>query len=308
MTDCLKCGRAVNDAYCCVTCAGEARKHLATIAYLTAHADEKRARVGSNLLSGDGSRAAETPVPFDPRVSKVLNPIRIALQGTGRMVIEEHRPNLMDPFDYGEALGYTDPRMDRLKPASLPSVANWLIGFTDWLRHQQSAAEEFDTFERAASNVEQLFDRAPDRLYVGECGAEEEGSVATCHEALYIEVNAKGDPESTAINCPRCTTVHDVTKRRADLKESLAGYQATTKEISHLCRMTIDGDVSVRMLQIYAKHGFLLQHGVRLEQDSMGRMRRVATYRIGDVEPAVDLWKDYLTDQRDKKRRGRRAA
>lgn len=292
MSDCLKCGRAVSDAYCCQICADSARKHLAHIADLTRYADEKRARIGSCHPSDTGGRTAEVPLPFDPRVSKVLNPIKIALHGTARVVLE------LAPEDVGDD---TSPNAE-----SLPSVADWLIQFTDWLRHQDFGAEEFDTFERASGNVLRLFDRPPDKLYVGQCRAEDdEGKL--CPEMLYVEVNGRGEAESAVINCPRCKTQHDVGQRREQLWEALENYLATTKEISRMCRRLIDGDVSVRMLQIYAKHGFLIQQGERVEFDSMGRRRKVATYRIGDVKPAVDLWVDYLTEQRTKKRK-RKAA
>lgn len=309
MTKCAKCDRPVGDAFCCTECAREARKHLATIAYLTAHADEKRARVGSNMLTGGAGKAAETAIPFDPRVSKVLHPILVSLHGTGRAIVEEHQPNLMDPLGYGEDLGYVDPRMDRLKPKSLPSIANWLRGFTDWIRHQQYAAEEFNAFERAARNTAALFDRPPDKLFMGTCEAlDEDGSGIECGEWLYVEVNTKGEPDSQAINCPRCKAVHQVSEHRTDILARLADYHATLKEISSMCRSMVDGDVSVRMLQIYAKHGFLMQRGSRLEVNSRGQHRKVATYRIGDVEPAVDLWKNYLSEHRDKKKRRRTAA
>lgn len=288
MTECRKCGRAAGDAFACTTCAAAARRHLADIAYLARFADSKRARLGSNWSTGHTSPARVQPLPYDMRVSRVLDPAKVALHGTARIVLEECPEHIGDG---------SSPVAD-----SLASVADWLIQFADWLRTRDVAAEEFDTFERLAGDVSDLFDRPPVRLYVGKCGAAVQDEI-TCLEPLYVETDERGAPSAAVVNCPRCKATHYVTERREQLAEAVAGYQATAKEISVLCRLTEGDGVSVRMIQTYATHGLLQPRGERLALDGLGRVHRTTTYRIGDVRPAIEAWKGLLERRKRSKRK-----
>lgn len=288
MTECRNCGRAAGDAFACTSCADAARRHLADVAYLARFADSKRARVGSNWSTGYSSPAAERPLPYDARVSRVLEPAKVALHGTARIVLEECPEHIGDG---------SSPVAD-----SLASVADWLIQFVDWLRTRDVAPEEFETFAYLSEQISELFDRPPVRLYVGSCGAPMQDEI-TCTEALYVETNERGEPASAVVSCPHCKTTHYVRERREELAEAVAGYQATAKEISVLCRLTEGDGVSVRMIQTYAAHGLLQPRGERLELDAMGRVRRTTTYRIGDVRGAIAAWKVRLEARRKSKSR-----
>jgi len=84
MTDCLRCGRAAGAAFACATCTQNARADLLMVASLAGHLDGKRARRRSNWTTGHIGHTATLPLPYDPRVSQVADPILVALHGTAR--------------------------------------------------------------------------------------------------------------------------------------------------------------------------------------------------------------------------------
>jgi hypothetical protein len=275
------CGRDAGDAFACMTCAESARTDLTQIADFAQHLDDRRARLGSNWKDGTIGRAAEIPLPYDPRVSKVADPISIALQGTARIVI-----------DAGAVI----------LPASgdIHDVALWLITRCDWLRRQDVGPEEFATFETCRSNIVRLFDRPPDRMYIGRChGVVEDVS---CVESLYVEIDDNGKPAVGTVKCPRCSQGHDVKSRRDEIKAGVQDYLGTMREISKLCRLMYDDGVSMSMLYLYAERGLMESQGWRMEHDIKGRYRSVSTYRIGDVEHAIEQWRKIQEDARNGKR------
>ena len=287
MSDCRRCGRTAGDAFACTTCSETARADLATIADFALHLDDKRARLGSNWKDGTIGRAAEIPLPYDPRVSKVADPIRVALHGSVRIVIDAGAVIL--------------PLSD-----DIHDVAEWLITRCDWLRRQDVGPEEFATFELCRSNIVTLFDRPPDRMYIGRCLADLEGT--PCPESLYVETDDNGKPTKAHATCPRCAATHTVTDRREEIKAGVKDYLGTMREISRLCRLMYDDGVSMSMLYLYAERGLMDSQGWRMEHDSKGRYRSVSTYRIGDVEAAIKKWQAIQEARRAEKRKGCRVA
>lgn len=262
------CSRPVKDAFVCKECAATAADNLAHIADLAQHADEKRARYGSNWKTGTIGRAAETPLPYDPRVSRVLDPIRVSLHGTARIILED-----CDEEDDG-----TSPIAD-----SVSSVATWLVQFTDWLRRQAVGPEEFASIGAASKALFALFDRPPETVYVGTCGDQTEAG--TCPESLYV------DPDASAVRCSRCKAVHDVDVRRDQLADQVEEYLGTAREISALCRIQFGDDVSTAMIRGYVRHGLLQPKGERAVMTLTG-LRKATVYRIGDVREIVSKMDD----------------
>ena len=288
MSDCRRCGRdAGRDAFACNYCADTARTDLTTIADFATHLDDKRARLGSNWQNGTIGRAAETPMPFDPRVSKVANPIRIALHGTAKIVID--------------AGAVVMPLSD-----DIYDVAEWLVTRVDWLRRQECGPSEFATFDTCRSNLEQLFDRPPDRMYIGRCHGKIED--VPCAESLYVEIDDNGKPDKGTVKCPRCDQGHDVNSRREEIKAGVKDYLGTMREISRLCRLMYDDGVSMTMLYLYAERGLMESQGWRMERDAKGRNRSVSTYRIGDVEDAIKKWKAIQEERRHAGKKSKRVA
>jgi len=276
------CGRdAGMDAFACKTCAESAKSDLTQIADFAQHLDDRRARLGSNWKDGTIGRAAEIPLPYDPRVSKVADPISIALHGTARIVIDAGAVILPVSGD-------------------IHDVALWLITRCDWLRRQDVGPEEFATFEKCRSNIVRLFDRPPDRTYIGRCQSDVDGVL--CVESLYVETDDKGNPVMANMTCPRCKASHTVADRQEEIKAGVQDYLGTMREISKLCRLMYDDGVSMSMLYLYAERGLMESQGWRMEHDIKGRYRSVSTYRIGDVEHAIEAWRKIQEDARRGKR------
>lgn len=270
--ECPVCTRPT-DGFACETCADQAAGHLRTIADLSRYADEKRARMTTNWRSGTIGRTPEQPLPYDPRVTRVLDPIKADLRSLAQTVTE-------DAPEHGE-------------PASsqLHHLAGWLADAMQWLRMQVQAVEEFGAIKRHHDRIVRLFDRPPDLIYVGRCDAElAEGR---CTESLYVE---RGP---AYVRCSRCATVHDIDSRRDALADGVDEYLGTIKEISRLCRLTLGEDVSVSMIHYYARVGMIQSHGERIEPDKMGRPRAAALYRIGEVRQAVQVM---ARDERKRRR------
>ncbi|NUR80326.1 MAG: hypothetical protein HOP97_03975 [Terrabacter sp.] len=243
----------------------EARANLWNIAAFATWSDSKRARIGSAWSVGGGSRVAETPVPFDPRVSRVLVPIHNDLTGWARIVWDD-APNYSEPAAVDTA-----------------SVARWLVDYAAWFAGRQDGPDAFAAWERARLSLERLFDRPPDRVYLGRCGADTD--YGPCSESLYLEV---GNQQPT-VDCPRCTHGVVVADRRDQLAAGVENYLGTARELSRLLSLVLGEDANPRMLWAYAKHGLIQSHGVRVEFDTLGRRREVDTYRIGEVREAARM-------------------
>lgn len=260
MTSCTICTKDANNAYVCIPCKDTALENLGHIADLAAGLDEKRARIGSTWSFGSAGRASETPLPYDPRVSKVAGPISRDLN----LVVG------------ATMIGYTDPIPDRPNPLSLASLATWLTTYAEWWRWQDTGASTFEAIRRGQESLFRLFDRPPARIYAGPCG------IAECRHDLYVEAGALQAP------CPSCNHVHDVELRREELKQGVRDYLATAKEISALCRLMFGDLVTVKMIDHYAARGHITARGTRTHLTARNARRDVAVYRIGDVLEHVE--------------------
>lgn len=280
------CSRPVPDGWACHECAEQARLDLVRIAELSLGLDDKLAR-RHGLRPGGGSRARETPLPYDPRVRRTTDPIRVAMWGTCAVVIESR--------------GVQAP--DYLSGDSIGGMALWLTSHIDWMRTSQEGAEEIRQTSFWRASLETLLDNPPDSLYAGTCGDDSRGT--PCPGELYVE--RIGRRAATHARCPRCETLHEVEKRRDELMRGLGDYQATMRELTALSPLLAISGTSRSMMYEYAKAGILPAVGSRLEGNLRGEWRTVATYRIGDVAPAAAEWqrrqeKRALTQERHAER------
>jgi hypothetical protein len=263
---CPICSRVLSsDMFVCRECTKIARAHLSSIAKFCAWADDKRARVGSTWSIGGGSRASERPLPFDPRVTKIIQPIHNDLTTWARIVWED-APRLSDPAG-------TDTS----------SIAFWLMTYCGWFATRQDGQDAFQAWERANQSLENLYDRPPEKVYLGRCNASTD--FGPCPESLYVEA---GDV-AAHISCPRCGAAIPVDERRAELAEGVEDYLGTARELSRLLKLVLGEDANPKMIWAYARQGLIHQHGVRVEQDTLGRSREVPTYRIGEVREAASI-------------------
>ena len=123
-----------------------------------------------------------------------------------------------------------------------------------------------------------------------------------------METDGHGKPTSGKVTCKRCKQGHDVSDRREEIKAGVKNYLGTMKEISHLCRLTHDENVSMSMLYTYVANGLIHSHGTRIECDSAGRHKAVPTYRIGDIDVAIEDWRQLLEQRRHAGKKPRRVA
>lgn len=277
---CPLCTRAISaDTFACSTCADAAKANLRAVADFASWADDKRARLGSVWSVGQGSRAAEQPLPYDPRVTRVLQPIHNDLTGWARIVWDEI-PSAQD------------------QPASTDTagVARWLSTSCAKIARLPFADEAFAAFEKARESLERLFDRPPDKVYLGRCKADTD--YGECTESLYVEAGAL----PASVTCPRCSAVIAVSDRQAELAQDVEDYNGTARELSRLLRMVLGEDASPRMIWAYEKHGLIQQRGTRVEFDTMGRRREVPMYRIGEVREAAKI----MAQDEEKRRTVRR--
>ena len=268
MTDtCPICSRALGaDMFVCHECVKSARTNLESVAEFCQWADEKRARMGSTWSIGGGSRATETPIPFDPRVTLVVKPIHNDLTTWARIVWDD-APKLSDPAGMETS-----------------SIARWLVGYCAWFATRKDGQEAFSAWERARKSLENLYDRPPEKVYLGTCKANTE--FGPCPESLYKDV----EDMSATITCPKCGRDLDVDERKEELAVGVEDYLGTARELSRLLRLVLgEQAASAKVLWAYAKHGLIQSHGVRVEYDTLGRRREVPTYRVGDVREAARI-------------------
>ena len=256
---CTRCTRTCPPStYLCDTCTTNDRTQLRLIADLAAYADDKRARVGTTWRFGTIGRSPETPLPYDPRITPIMTRLDNAVSAAVNH-LREHHPTKVQPG------------------ASTAAALTWLAGMTHHLAAHPAGPGLLDNLHAAGQRLVDVFDRPPERVYVGTCRAN------GCTEALY----ADRDHAATVVRCEKCTVEHPIADRRAELEAGVEDYLGTIKEISHLFRETFGEDVSIRRIYGYVDHGLIVARGNRVEHDSMGRPRTSATYRIGDVREAV---------------------
>lgn len=295
MTNCMICGRDSNKAFACQPCADTARSNLDGIATLARHLSAKRARVGtswnlttysdapapnrwrtddSQQFGGVRARAVfaqgSEGLAYDPRVTDVANRVKNDLIGTVKVICESGRADIP-------------------ARASLAELARFIKPHVDWLRWQQEAPTDFGQIERAHADLERLFDRVPDQVFLGDCHTDTE--YGPCIEPLYAPKPAAGKEMVATVSCRRCNAQHETADRRAELMAAVDDYHGTAREISALLRNLAGDDVTVRMIYAYRSHGLVTAVGQRTERDKMGRQRDVDVFSIGAVRQAVTLFR-----------------
>lgn len=249
---CPGCGAPTSDTTMCRRCTNTAHENLNHIAYLARWLDQKRARWTSNHPRHNAtSRSATAPTPYDPRVTETSDRLLATLNKWAKT------------------------------PTTNPGVAALqLTQNLDHIATDPNSATLYQQLQHHREQLESLFDRPPDRLYLGTCNHE------NCTQPLYAE------PNTNTTTCTHCATTHNVQDRRETILEALYDYQATIRELTQLRYLIGEKGTSERMLYRYTQNGLLPQAGKRLECNRRGEYRNVPTYRIGDVPTAVTQWAD----------------
>lgn len=272
------CSREVDDGYLCHDCTATTRDHLHTIAHLSRGLDEKRARFGAIIYTHGRSRSADTPIPFDPRVTRVSRPIRQHLRETCAYVFD-HRPAAATRVV--------------VSPESIGAMAVWLTSHLIWLRTDPTGPATADRIRRDAEHLAALFDKAPDRLYLGVCRHDRtDGTV--CTEPIYVEARLvtsgprdRVEAAGVHVYCI-CGATHEVQARRDEISRALSNYQATMAELVRLAPILVPDGVSHAKLKKLSAAREFLPAGTRRTMNSRMQWRDITAYRIADVQHAVE--------------------
>lgn len=257
---CPECERPLpEDAFVCGHCITTAREQLTTMADLMVHADEKRARRGTNWRFGTIGRSPESPLPYDTRVTEALNAMMNRFTGWAREVEEQ--------------TGQT-------WPAGEVALVRWLEGQMRWTASQEWAGDAVREVRHAHDRIVRVFDIPPERHAIGRCNAEhEDGSI--CPEILAA-------PASDGWHaCPRCGTQHDVGKRRSEMLSQAGDQLVTVHEAVRLLRLT-GRNADQRLVRAVVRYVPIPDGGTRDTTDIKGRRRPVPVYPLGKISDALD--------------------
>lgn len=196
------------------------------------------------------ARAAEQPVPFHEDASTLLVQVRYDVTRWARNVAATY-PHLT------------------LTATTVPEAAEWMGTFPNLLAEHPYASTLHAEMLSTARQIRRMIDRAPDKVYLGQCGYEERQQV--CLQDLYAL------PHSPYVRCPTCGSDWDTQARRDHLLTVVENQLETATEISRaLSRLA--RPVSAAAIRGYAHRGKLTPHPPRHDDP-----RQDPLYRIGDV-------------------------
>jgi hypothetical protein len=196
-------------------------------------------------------KASETPVPYHAQASAVAHRMRNELSTWARVVADQ-RPDLELPADYP------------------PMIARWVA---ESVTAVFVRAELSSGIRGVVRDAERVIDRAPDKVYAGQClepleGAEDapEGvEPLRCDGQLYATT---GKPR---VRCRECGAVHDVQVRQEWLSRELDGQLVTAAEAAPVLSWLLDKPVTRNHINNWRLNGRVEVHDGRWP------------YRFGDL-------------------------
>lgn len=257
MTAQCGCGAPTGDGTTlCPRCVNRLAADLDQVTWLERELDTALAR---QTAYGDrvGGRAAEHPLPYDPRASEAAWVLRDTLTNVARAIAPEPTPER--PETATERLsrpGWTDSLGADLSAAR---IARSLAQRLDTIRRHPEAYPLADEVHAAVTNAKRVIDRPPARIYVGHC---------PCHTDLYAR------PGAATVRCTGCGTTYDAAQRRAELLAAVEDRLATATEIARLLK-SLGHDITASRIRGYAHRGRLTPRGRNHEDNPL--------YRVGDV-------------------------
>lgn len=261
--DCA-CGRPIQDtAVVCPHCGFQLDAALAEIVEYRGLAYDLDAAVSRQVRIGqrEGSRSAETPLPYNKRASDAATHLRSVLVSWARIVHEE-----TDPAPIGPTCRRCKHRSCRairfrqLPPDTLAGIATWLRPRVGWLRHHRAGAEAWDEITQAVRDARRAVDRPAERLFAGPCNE--------CDTDLYAIAGA------LSVTCPECGLMYEVEARREWLLGALEDHLVNATQMSRL--VTYLGiKVADSTIRTYASKGRIASHGT----DAKGH----PLYKLGEV-------------------------
>jgi hypothetical protein len=117
--------------------------------------------------------------------------------------------------------------------------------------------------------IRRMIDRAPDKIYLGQCGFEIDGEA--CPQDLYVL------PSRDSVHCPTCGSDWDTQARREHLLRVVEDQLDTATDISRALS-PLHQPVTASMIRGYARRGKLASYAPHPRDK-----RALPRYRTGDV-------------------------
>lgn len=206
---------------------------------------------------GPANRSGETPVPFHEGASDAAAELR-------RVVIR-----------WARAIDAANPHLT-LTATSVAGAAAWLSRLPNLLAEDPRAGVMYREVMRAVEQAVRVVDREPDRVYLGQCGAE----IGYDEESAIVEV-CEGDiyapADTDVMQCRWCGAIWEVSARRDYLLVHVEDQLATANEASRALSR-LGRPVAAATIRSWVHREKLMQYAPRSSD-----RRRQPLYRIGDV-------------------------
>lgn len=169
----------------CRACYNRLKRDLSTLGRLYVEL-ENALPAGSTPQHGQRVTGSSTrPLPVNPAVADLRDQIRHDLAWWARYVADRR--------------GLTPPT-----GATVPALARWLAGHTDWIAaHDEAAAACPPVARELAGRARALaYPSGARRITIGPCVEEIDGE--RCGGTVYATVRQDDDPRPSRIYCPEC--------------------------------------------------------------------------------------------------------
>lgn len=226
------------------------------IAEIASIADDLRTAITRQtaITTGNGSKAAETPVPFDDKASRAR---AVYLAAAWRWTMKIWDKNELLPTG---------------RDGGLAGIGRWLHARINVILDHPDIGELANDIHLHTKRVLKVIDRPEPGIFAGVCSAPvPESKIAPrgeCLNWLYAK------PGKTVVTCRICSTHHDVTKRRDALREHAENILMTAPEIARAITWLGD-NIKADLVRKWASRGRLEQRGTTPEDRPL--------YRVGDV-------------------------
>lgn len=195
------------------------------------------------------------PLPFNFAASELLDKARAVLSAVARDFVDNH------------------PHLREQRPPGIAATAEWLAGYGSRLAVQVGAGDMLNAIDHLVREIRRMIDRAPERIYLGVCGAllppGEDGSIGRCPAELY------GAPERRSVRCAGCRREHDAHERWLDIQARVRESLATAAEIAGAMASLYGRQLNVKTIRTWAQRGTIVTYG----HDAAG----VALHHVGEV-------------------------
>ena len=235
------CGQPAPTTTLCGDCLDQLHHDLDSIGDALTQLDIQLTRQ-ARTAAGVGSRAADRPLPYDPRAAETLDLLRSVLVGWTRDTLQTRHNG---PYSHGTPEPDPEYPPDRLD--ALAAFLRW----QDWSVHP--AADQFaDELHYALSEVTPCIDTPPERRYLGPCGSIDHDGNECAGDVLKIGGRLP--------RCTDCRAVHQTDERLAWIAD-LAADQLVTATTAAGALSAWGEHIRPDLVRSWAARGRLMARG-----------------------------------------------